>query len=206
MMARAPGFLRGHCRTVSQTSHPKPFHKAMQALFDLCFGVVAEQGARFRDVGEGLRDVSGLRRLALDDGVYAELLFQERDQFVELDRARLAEIDDFVASLVVADDGHDAVDDVVDVSVIATRTAVAEDGDWLTCSDQLCEFVNREVRTLSWSIDGEKAQADTAQPVEMRVSVTQQFAGAFRRCVWRDGLANRIVFAEWYLRVDSVDR
>ena len=116
----------------SQTSHPKPLDKAVQALFDLGFWVVAEQGARFRDVGKGLRNVAWLWRLAIDDGVRVEFLFEERNQFVELNRARLAEIEDFVVALVVMDRSHDAVDDVVDVGVITARCAVAEDGDWFT--------------------------------------------------------------------------
>jgi hypothetical protein len=59
----------------------------MQALFDLRFWVVAEQGARFRDVGKGLGYVAGLCWLAVDDGVCVELLFEKRDKFVELNRA-----------------------------------------------------------------------------------------------------------------------
>ena len=84
-----------------------------------------------------------------------------------------------VVALVVIDGGHDAVDDVVDVGVIAARGAVAEDGDWFTLADQFREFVNREIRALPWSIDCEKPQAHAAQSVEMRISVTKKFAGAF---------------------------
>src|SRR5688572_16481464 len=40
----------------------------------------------------------------------------------------------------------------------------------------------------------------------MRIRVAEQFARAFRGGVWRDWLTNRIVFAEWHLRVDAVDR
>ena len=61
----------------SQTSHPKPFDKAVQALFNLRFRVVAEQVARFRDVGKRLRYVPWLWRLAIDGGVRIKLLFEQ---------------------------------------------------------------------------------------------------------------------------------
>src|SRR5215207_1287341 len=94
------------------------------------------------------------------------------------------------------DGRHDSVDDVVDVGVIATRGAVAEDGNRLALADQFCEFVNREVRALSWTIDGEKTEAYAAQTVEMRVSVTEEFAGGFGCSVRRDRLADRVILAE----------
>jgi hypothetical protein len=56
--------------------------------------------------------------------------------------------------------------------------------------------VDREIGMLSWPIDGEKPQADTAQPVQMRIRMTKKLAGAFGCSVRRDWLADRIVFAE----------
>src|SRR5215204_2029672 len=94
---------RQHCRTVSQTSHPKPFDKAMQALFNLRFGTVAEQFAGLGNVCKGLGNIPWLRRLAVNYRVRVQLFLQERDQFVELDGARLTKIDHFVVGLVVVD-------------------------------------------------------------------------------------------------------
>jgi hypothetical protein len=57
-------------------AHPKPLDKAMQSLFNLRFWLVTEQHARLGNVGERLRDVAWLRRLAVDDGVRVQLFFE----------------------------------------------------------------------------------------------------------------------------------
>jgi hypothetical protein len=68
-----------HCRTVSQTSHPKPFDKAAQAFFDLGLGIVVEPFARLGNVGERLRNIAWLWRLSIDDRVCVEFLLEEGD-------------------------------------------------------------------------------------------------------------------------------
>ena len=56
----------------------------------------------------------------------AKLHFDQSDQFPQLDRARFAEINDFVVTLVVVNRRANAGDDVINVSVIAARGAVAK--------------------------------------------------------------------------------
>src|SRR6185369_14933455 len=191
---------------VLRVRHPEPLHKTVQAFFDLGLWIVAEQRAGLGNVGEGLRNVAGLRRLAIDRRRHVELFLQQRNSLVQFDCSRFAEVEHFVIALVVIDRRHDAVDYVVDVGVIATCGAVAENRDWFTLGYEFGEFVNREIRALAWSIDCEKSKTDAAQSVEMRISMAEKFARAFRGGVGRDGLAYRIVFAERYLGVDSIDR
>src|SRR6185369_5532993 len=155
-----------HCRTVSQSSHPEPVDKAAQALFDLSFWVVVEQGARLGNVGKGLWNIAWLWRLALNDRGHIELFLEQCDQFAELDGSRLAKIENVVVAVVVVNGCYHAVNDVVDVGVIAPRAAVTEDGYRFALCDQLREFMNGKVGALSWSIDREKAQAHAAQTVK----------------------------------------
>ena len=138
--------------------------------------------------------------------MHVELFLQQGNQFLEFDSARLAEVEDVEFGLVVMHRGDDAVDDVVNISVIATRGAVAENRNWFALADQFGELVNCEIGALSWSVDGEESKANAAQSVEMRISVTEKFARALCRRIRRNWLANWIVFAERYVGVDTVNR
>ena len=82
------------------------------------------------DIGVGLRNIAWLGRLTVDYCVRVEFFFEEGNQLVELDGALFAEVEDVVVAVVVVDGGNDAVDDVVDVGVIAACSSVAEDWDW----------------------------------------------------------------------------
>src|SRR6266496_3795897 len=101
--------------------------------------------------------------------------------------------------------GKHSANDVVDVSVVASRAPVAKHWNRPALTYQAGEFMDREVWSLPRTVDGKKAQADAAQAVEMRVGMTEKFAGCLRCCVWRDRLSNRIVFTERDLCIDAVN-
>lgn len=94
---------------------------------------------------------------------------------------------------------------VSDVGVIAGGGAVAEHGDGLTLVDALGEFVNGEVRALSGSVDGEKAEHGNVHAVNMMVGVAQGFAGQLAGGVGGDGLEDGVVLAEGNLCIDAID-
>src|SRR5688572_26825087 len=60
---------------------PKPLHELADSLFNRSLRIVTEQLSGPGNVGKGLRHIPGLRSLRIDDGFFAELLFQQRDQF-----------------------------------------------------------------------------------------------------------------------------
>ena len=64
-------------------------------------------------------------RLRLDQRALAECLFKQLDQPPQLDSSRFAEVNHFVRARLVAERRDDAGNDVVNVSVIAFRLAVA---------------------------------------------------------------------------------
>ena len=69
------------------------------------------------------------------------------------------------------------------VGVIARSAAVAEDGDWFSASDELREFMNREVRSLARAVHGEEAQHRDIHAVNVMVNVPERFAGQLARGV-----------------------
>ena len=110
-------------------SLPKPLDEALDAVFNLRLRIVAKQPARLRDIGKvcgtspGCNGWRSIKRMAI------QLFFKQRDQFVQFDGLRFSQIEDFVIALLVVNRGAHARDDVVDIGVVASRRAVAEDRD-----------------------------------------------------------------------------
>jgi hypothetical protein len=77
----------------------------------------------------------------------------------------------------VGEAGGDALEDVVDVGVIAARAAVAELVDRLAGVDGFGERMDGEIGPLARTIDGEETQVDRAQAIEVRVVRAELFAG-----------------------------
>src|SRR5258708_40017333 len=98
----------------------------MNAVFYLFLWIIAEQPPRLADVGIRLRYVTRLQRLAINDRMLIEFLFQQGDQFAQFDGARLTEIDHFKITLIIIYCGPDTGDYVVDKSVIAPRCAITK--------------------------------------------------------------------------------
>src|SRR5436853_3277528 len=183
-----------HCRTIKQTfaevswsrrvsSIAKPFDKSLNAFLNLGLWIVAEQPTRFRNISKGLRHIARLHRLPIDFGALAERVFHDGNQFAQFNRARLAQIDDFVIALVVIDRRTNAGDYIVDISIIPPRPSIAEYRNWFARGDQFRKLVNRQVGPLACAINGEEAQANDPQVVKMSVAVANQFTRGFRRRV-----------------------
>ena len=87
----------------------------------------------------------------------------------------------------VGEAGDDALVDVVDVGVVAARGAVAELLDGPAFPDGFGEAVDGEVGALPRTIDGEEAQVDGAQAVEVRVVRAELFGSELGGGVGREG-------------------
>src|ERR1043165_185179 len=183
----------------------KPLDETPYAFFNRRLRVVAEEPPRFRDVGEGLRHVAGLRGPALDEGLAAQLALEQGDQLAQAHRARLAEVEDLEGARLVVDGRAHARDDVVNEGVVAPRRAVAEDGERAALADEARELVDGEVGALARAVDREEAEADRAQAPEVRVGVAEQLARRLRRRVRADGPAHGVVLGKRNLLVLAVD-
>src|SRR5918912_393764 len=183
----------------------EPFDETADALLYRRPRVVAEERPGLPRVGEGLRHVAGLRGLAVDARLAAQLTFEQADQLPELDRARLAEVDHFEARGLVVHRRAHARDDVVNVGVVAPRRAVAEDGDGTARGDEARELVYGEVWALARAVDGEEAQGYAPQAPEVRVGVAEQLARGLRRRVRADRPVDGVVLRERDFLVLAVD-
>src|SRR5581483_11572662 len=91
----------------------KPGDEFFDAGFDGGPWMIAEQAAGLFDTRVGDGNIAGLRRLMINNRRLAQSLFEQLDEPAQLDRRRLAEVDDLVAARVVAQRRNDAGDDVV---------------------------------------------------------------------------------------------
>src|SRR6266581_2477357 len=96
----------------------KPFNELRDSFFDLHLGIVTEQSARFLDVGESNGHVARLRWLALNDGAFAESVFEQFNQARECDRLRFAQIENLIAEFFLRG-SNDSVERVGNKGVIA---------------------------------------------------------------------------------------
>ena len=110
-----------------------------------------------------------------------------------------------MARTVVINRVANALNNIVNESVIAPGRAVAENLNRHAVRYQLREFMNRQIGTLTRSVDGEKSEANGSDVVEMRVCMTQKFARRFGRRVRRNRVENFIVLAERNFFVVAVD-
>ena len=98
--------------------HAQLGHEAGQTFGDGGAGPETEQAAGFLDVRPGLGHIPGRKGLVVDDGLFAQGLSQEADQFAEFHRLGVPQVEDFVGGGVVVDGGADAGDDVLDVGIV----------------------------------------------------------------------------------------
>jgi len=68
---------------------------------------------------------------------------------------------------------EDALDDVSDIGVVAAGGAIAEDRDRLTRFDQADEFVDREVGTLTRTINGKEAKAQESDAIQVTIHMAE---------------------------------
>src|SRR5205823_13415736 len=109
-----------------------------------------------------------LFRQLIDLRFLPEHLFNRRDQILQLNRLALAQIENVEHRSLVLQRRHRSLNDVVDVSVIATRASVAELVDRVARVSFFCELMDREIRSLSRAVNGEVTQRNDPQRSEER--------------------------------------
>ena len=155
-------------------------NKALQTVLEFRLRIVTEKFPRFGNVGAGQRHVARLLRQPVDLCFFAECLFDRGDQVFQLNRFTLAQIENVKHRVIVFKSGHRPLDDVVDVSVVAARRAVAKLIDRFVRMNFSGELMDREIGTLPRSVNGEVAQRDDSNFVEMRVSRAEKLTTDFR--------------------------
>jgi len=82
---------------------------------------------------------------------------------------------------------------------------MVKDLDRLVLQHGIGEKPIGHVRSAPWAVDGEEAQADRLESVEMRVAMRHQLVGLLGGGIEADGMVDRVVFAEGDLLVAAVD-
>ena len=113
-------------------------------------------------------------------GADAERLLEQRDQVAQGGGLSAAEVDDLVAGQRDRQRRQHAGEDVVDVRVIAPGGSVAEKGELLSGEHPAGELVDGEVGPLPRAVDGEEAQRDRLQLVEVAPGRHELLARRFR--------------------------
>ena len=149
-------FMRGRApeRTDAGATPPSGGGPPREAPWDGIPGVAL----RLRDGRERHGHVARLRGPAIDPAVLAGQTLQRRDQLRQGHRVGAPEVGDLEREIGLQR-RLDPVGDVVDVGVVATRAAVAEEGDGLVRLEAPEELGDREVGRLPGAEDGEEAEA-----------------------------------------------
>src|ERR1700716_2069583 len=157
---------RSTCST--RTLH-EPLDKTRQTFAQLRGRIVAEQFSRFRNVSASQRDIARLLGQLIDLSLLPERLLDLLDQILELNGFAFAKIKNIEQRSAICKCSHGALNNVVDISVIAAGGANTELVDRLAGVDFFCELVNGQIGALARAVNGEITQRDDAQFVKMRI-------------------------------------
>src|SRR6266850_966456 len=133
----------------------EPVNKKRDSLLDFDGGIIPKPFPRFRNIGTGERDITGLRGLPVEDRLFAQGLLEQLDQPAQFYCLRLAQIENFIPEFALRA-SHNTLENIADVSVIASRRTVAENRDVFPGADQGCKLTNGEVRPLAWTVNREE--------------------------------------------------
>src|SRR5262249_3574826 len=117
-----------------------------------------------------------------------------------------AEIKDIIQRTVVIERSHRALNDIIDICVIAPRGAISKSINGLAGVNATGELMNRQIWTLPWAINREISQRDDAHLVKMRVGRAKKFACDFCRAVRAERLDETLVLGKWHRLRSSVHR
>ncbi len=184
----------------------KPFDKLRQTGCEWRSWIVAKKFPRFGDICASKRHVAWLFGKLINPRFFSDGVFNCRDQIFQLYRFAFAKIENVEKRSVVIERRRHALNDVVDVGVIATCRAVTELIDRLARANFLRELVNRQIRPLPRAVDRKETQRDDAHLIKVRVGRAEQFPGNFTRRIGTDCLRDVHLFGERHLFRDAVNR
>jgi hypothetical protein len=141
----------------------------LQSLAQSGAGLIAEALGGCGDVGPSFGHIAGLGWTTFDDCPAFRDVFDHGDQLVERGGAATAEVEDRERRSSEVCGRPDALDGIIDECVVALAGAVAIDGDWASLEDCGGEFADGEVRALARAVNGEEAEADALDAVQVSV-------------------------------------
>ena len=172
-----------------------PVDAEAEAFGGIDLGFPAQEAFGFVDVGPGFHHVGLMEGLLVDQGFFAELLFEGFDHGGNGDGiVAAAEVDDFVADGLHGGDGP--AGNVIYIGEIPALAAVAVEGDGGAFVDPFDEAEGRHVGSSGRSEDGEIAYHRHVDPVKFVVGVGHNFRCLFGGGVGGNGGVDRQGFDE----------
>ena len=136
-------------------------------------------------------------------------LFQLRldrcNQFTQFNGFAFAQVKNVERGPFVFQRRHRSIDDVVHISVIAPRGAVAKLVDRLAGVDFSRELMDRQIRALTCPVDREITQRDHSDLVKMRVSRAEKFARDLRGRIRADRFLQAKILGERNRLANSIN-
>src|SRR4051794_34477311 len=102
-----------------------PGNELAQTFFETRFRRVSQELPRLRDIRVGEWDVAGLSRQPIHTGLRVQNALNRLDHSPERNGIRVAQVEDFVAAVVLKG-RYDPIDDIADESVVARRVQTAQ--------------------------------------------------------------------------------
>ena len=167
---------------------PKPFNELRQTVAQLHGRVVTEEQTGFRNIGARQRHVTRLFWQLINLCLFSNRGFDRFDQILQRHGFAFPEIKDVPPRAVVIQRRDRALNNVVNVSVIALSRAIAELIDRLVGQNLASELMNRQIGTLPRSVNRKETQRHHPHLVEVRKRRTKEFAGYFGGSIRTDGL------------------
>ncbi len=183
---------------------PEPVNKKPNALLNIYAGFIPQSGLGLGNIGVGDGDIARLHGLSVENGLLSKGGFDEFDETVEPDGLGFAEVEDFEAEFALGA-GHDSVENVGDVGVVAGGGAVAKNRDGFSGGDEPGEFVDGEVGALARAVHREETEHDDIEAVNVVIDVAEGFAGKLAGGVGRNGVENGVALGKRDFGVDAVN-
>src|SRR5262249_53882001 len=143
------------------------------------------------------RHIAGLFWKTIDFCLLLHGIFDREDKIFQLNRLILTKIKDVIHRAIVIERSHGALNDVIDVGVIALCGAIPKLIDRLTGVNASRELMNRQIRPLSRTVNSEIPQRYDPHLVEMRVRRAKKFASNFCRAIWTERLSEMLFLGKW---------
>src|SRR6266513_712734 len=145
----------------------EPIDEKGQAVAQPGGWIVTEQFPCFGNVRASQGHIAWLLRQPVNFRFFSKRIFDRNNQVFKLNGLALAKIENVEEGTLILKRSHRSLNHVIDVSVIATRGAVAELIDGLAGVNAPGELMDRQIRTLPRTIHGEVPKRHHPQLVKM---------------------------------------
>mmetsp|Transcript_36131 Transcript_36131/g.108125 ORF Transcript_36131/g.108125 Transcript_36131/m.108125 type:complete len:444 (+) Transcript_36131:288-1619(+) len=172
-----------------------PLHSSADALVKGHGRLIPQKLVGLLYIGTSVRHIPGLIGHEFDDGIVADVLLHDANEFLQGRSGSLAEVEDLVRVAAV-DRPHHAVDDIVDVGVIAAAGPVPELLNFDAAGDSVDELEGGHVGTSPGTVHREETERRHVQFVQVVVRVREELARLLGGGVRTDGIVDVLGLGE----------